>query len=149
MEINDILKTHNEKSLPIKLKGSYRKVYVPTCIQNKKRNHYEKKEWVNVYFYIDPATLKEKYSIEFNLPIVVDKKYHRKETLYKVCDLSKKDKLFDYYRILKSDLKDKGSIAIERRRNRYNNNLHMHKKEPLPKSVIDCPNDNPLKVDFQ
>ena len=122
-----------EENLPLKLRGSYKRMYVPNVIEQKKRNHYNKKEWVNIYHYVNPKTLRENYDIEFNLPLVVDKKYFRVDQFYKVCDLSSKDKLFDYYKVLKQDLKDKEEIAIEKRRSRFSKDLYIRKNSGVKK----------------
>jgi len=122
---------NKEENLPLKLRGSYKKVYVPTVIEKKKRNHFNKKEWCNVYHYVSPKTLRETYNIEFNLPLVVDKKYFRTDQFYKCCNLSTKDKLFDYYKILKQDLKDKEEVAIEKRRSRYSKDLYIRKNTTI------------------
>ena len=117
----------NEENLPLKLRGSYKKMYVPNVVNKNKRNHYDKKEWCNVYHYVSPRTLKETYDIEFNLPICVDKKYFKIDQFYKVCHLSKADKAFDYYKILKQDVKNKEEIGIEKRRARYSKNMYLRK----------------------
>jgi hypothetical protein len=139
-----IIDKEKELNLPLHLRGSYKKMYVPNVIEKKKRNHYNKKEWCNVYHYVSQRTLKETYDLEFNLPLCVDKKYFRTDQFYKVCDLSKKDKLFDYYKILKQDLKDKNEIAIEKRRSRYSKDMYLSKNSSFKKHT----NPNGYTCDF-
>ena len=128
METDDE-KMKGEKNLPLRLRGSYKRCYVPKIIEKEKRNHYEKKEWVNIYHYISPKSLKQNYEIEFNLPLITDKKFIRIDQMYKDCALSKKSKIYDYYKILKQDLKNKGNIAIEKRRSRFSKNIYLDKNQ--------------------
>ena len=104
---------------------SYEKVYIPKKINDK--NKYNPTQWINVYHYYDKKTLKKKYNIEYNLPIVVSSKYIRKQTLYKDVAKSKCDKLYDYYKILKPKFDQHEKCAVERTRVRFNNNIFYDK----------------------
>ncbi len=83
---------------------------------NRKRQS-NKKDWTNVYWF--NKGIKEKID-EKNIKITTGSCYNQ-NTLYKDLVLSNKSKVFDFYKILKSDIKEK-NIAVDKIDNRKNNN---------------------------
>ena len=76
-----------------------KEIYVPRIIEENKRKHTNPKEWINMYYYIDKKRTKAK----INKNIVTSKTPIRKNNFYKITSLSKKDAVFDYYKILKPE----------------------------------------------
>lgn len=68
--------------------------------QLKKRKHHKPKLWSTIYYYYEKVKTKLKNNQIVNILSSCGTFQH--DTMYKIESLSKKDKIFDYYRILKS-----------------------------------------------
>tara|TARA_R110001592_G_scaffold119959_3_gene323649 strand:- start:702 stop:1091 length:390 start_codon:yes stop_codon:yes gene_type:complete len=88
--------------------------YLPKSVEKRvNRTRQDKpRDWVNVYMYSDNRQ-KKCYGTEFkvNNEIQLDGgQSYNKNTLYKDHNISKKDEMFDYYKILKTSVKKKNYV---------------------------------------
>ena len=116
------------------MKGFKKKsILIPTNILKKKRKHKNKKDWITIYYYID----KKRCKAVINENICSSKVELRRDTMYKISNLSKNDNLYDYYRILKPKISENlrvnevarlNTLKSRGRKNPYDYNKKYYKK---------------------
>lgn len=113
--------------------------YLPKSVEarvNRSRQE-NPRDWVNIYMYNDNRkrmTYGEDFTVEENEPLLLDGgQSYNKKTLYKDSMLSKKDDLFDYYKILKTDKKKKN--YIKKRKKATNKSKALVPPEPYIKII--------------
>ena len=113
----------------------YINLRVPLKINSKlKRNHFEKKGWSNVYYYVNRT--RQKFNIKVVIHDVIMGDCYRHDTFYKDSALSKKNELWDYYKILKPKYRCPviAKEATTQRKNDVN--------------IIESSNTTPLKKEY-
>tara|TARA_R100000231_G_scaffold37543_2_gene32931 strand:- start:4494 stop:4847 length:354 start_codon:yes stop_codon:yes gene_type:complete len=91
----------------IKNNNTDTKYYLDDKTKIYNRRHNEGQDWLNVYYFVD----------RHNRRFIKYNKYFRKNSLYFISERSKNDKLFNYYKIVKPNLKDIDDIALPVRKN--------------------------------
>lgn len=112
--------------------------YLPKSVESRvNRSRQENpRDWVNIYMYNDNRkrmVYGQDFEVEEN-PVLLDGgQSYNKKTLYKDSMLSKKDDLFDYYKILKTDKKKKN--YIKKRKKATNKSKAITPPEPYIKII--------------
>lgn len=103
---------------------------VPQRVKNKlDRNHFEKKGWTDVYWYVKRQRTKFNKKIVFN--DVVSGDCYQHNTFYKDSAFSKKSDMWDYYKILKPKFKEP-IIAKPRQKIRKNDVRLKEEADVIP-----------------
>jgi hypothetical protein len=113
----------------------YINLRVPIKIKNKlKRNHFEKKGWTKIYYYVN--RIRHELDKKVVMHDVVMGDCYRHDTLYKDSALSKSNRLWDYYKILKPEYRE--PIIAQETTTQRKNDINM----------IDSENTTPIKKDY-
>lgn len=87
-------------------KKMWKQLYVVRPDKVSYRRPKNKAEWLNVYYYTNKRAR----------ALIHSSNYFRKNSLYYLTQMSRRDKLFDYYKILKPVYNDHNEVAVYKRK---------------------------------
>ncbi len=118
---------------------------IPVDIENKiSRRRHDKDNWTNIYYYVDKKRVKNKNKvIEYD---IINGACYKSDTFYKVTSISKKDDLFDYYKILKPENRE--PVIVKETNKRSKLYKKHNKKHNSGIKIIRYPPDKPFILTF-